>query len=170
MLFSFLFSKLCIRNSAYLFSTIFLRGNEIIGCMKEAGHTKEIQKNQRHHRDESVLFNVAEMRSKLLVHPANILLVEVDEIDSRNKRAYIKNEERAYTLMNVSFTRLRQCAGNTIMVNKGTLIAIDIVHDLQHDIITLKNLFAGWNAKQVILNKKYKSDLYTRLHLKKFAA
>ena len=138
--------------------------------MKGASHTNAIRKNRRHRRVEPILFNVAEMRSKLLVYPANILLVEVDEIDSRNKRTYIKNEDRVYTLMNVSFARLRECTDNIIMVNKGTLIAVDIVHDLQYDIITLKNLFAGWNAKQVILNKKYKSDFYTRLHLKKSAA
>jgi len=138
--------------------------------MKGANHTRGIRKNQRHRRGEPILFNVAEMRSKLLVYPANILLVEVDEIDSRNKRTYIKNEDRVYTLMNVSFARLCECTDNIIMVNKGTLIAIDIVHDLQYDIITLKNLFSGWKAKQVILNKKYKADFYTRLHLKKSAA
>jgi len=129
--------------------------------MKEANHILQ-RSNGRIQNQQAmpVSFNVAEMRSKLLVSPDDILLAETDEIDSRNKRVYIKDEERSYTLMNVSFARLHNYAPYTFMVNKNTMIAADIIHGFQYDIITLKNLFTGWDGKQVILSKKYKAGFY----------
>ncbi len=135
--------------------------------MKEATHTARSDGSFQNHQAEPILFNVAEMRRKLSVRPNDILLAEIDEIDSRNKRVYIKNESRAFTLMNVSFSKLQDYARDTVMVNKHTLISVDVVHDCAYDIITLKDQFRDWKDKQVILSRKYHAAFYTRMGLRK---
>jgi hypothetical protein len=117
----------------------------------------------KHIISQPVLFNVAEMRNKLLVCPEDILLVQADEIDSRNKITWIKNELRAYTLMDVSFSEIQDSAKDTIMVNRHMLIAIQAIHGCAYDVITLKDLFTGWNSKQVTLSRKYNAGFYARL-------
>lgn len=134
--------------------------------MKEAKHTIT-SVGYGKPRSGSVLFNVAEMRMKLRIYPDDILLAEIDEIDSRNKKTCIKNEARIYTLMNVSFSELRDYGRNMIMVNKYTLISLEAVHDCMYDIITLKDLFTGWKGKQVTLSRKYNADFYAHMRLKR---
>ncbi len=135
--------------------------------MKEATHTARSDGRIQKYETRPVLFNVAEMRRKLSVRPKDILLAEIDEIDSRNKRVYIKNESRAFTLMNVSFSKLQDYARDTIMVNKHTLISVGAIHDCMYDIITLKNLFEGWKDKQVTLSRKFNAAFYARMKFKR---
>jgi hypothetical protein len=135
--------------------------------MKGVIHTARSDGSIQIYQTRPILFNVAEMRMKLSLSPAGILLAEIDEIDSRNKKVYIKGEKRVYTLMNVSFSELQNYAKDTLMVNKRTLISVEAVHDCMYDTITLKDLFTGWNDKQVILSRKYHEAFYARMGLRK---
>lgn len=134
--------------------------------MQEA---QNFNKNAGNLQDASapILFNVAESRSKLLIYPPDFLLVEADETDSRNKKIYLKNEEDVYTLMNVSFGQLQNCVKELIQVNKHTLLSPSAVHYCEYDIITLRNLFKGWDDKQVVLSRAYHYAFYARLNLKR---
>ena len=107
--------------------------------------------------------NVAELHEKLHVNLADVMLVAADEHDSQNKIAYIKGEEKEYTLMNIPFKELLSQTNNLVMVNKFTLVSIDAVHSHRHDCITLKNLFKGWLNKQITLGVKYREDFYSRV-------
>jgi hypothetical protein len=135
--------------------------------MKGVIHTARSDGSIQKYQTRPILFNVAEMRMKLSLRPADVLLAEIDEIGSRNKKVYIKGEKRVYTLMNISFFELQAYAIDTIMVNKRTLISIEAVHDCTYDIITLKDLFTGWDSKQVTLSRKFHDAFYARMGLKK---
>lgn len=108
-------------------------------------------------------FNVAELHEKLKIDFSDILLVTTDETESRNKLVWLKDEVREYTLMNVPFAALLEHTDNLVMVNKGTLISIGAVHWFGYDFITLKNLFPGWNNKQVTLGRNYREDFYSKV-------
>ncbi|HTA26690.1 MAG TPA: hypothetical protein VK809_02800 [Bacteroidia bacterium] len=110
-----------------------------------------------------ISLNVAELEEKLHIKLADIILIEADEPDSRNKVAYIKNEDREYTLMNVAFKKLLTRTNNLIMVNKHTLVSLDAVKTHRHDCITLKDLFKGWLNKQITLSRKCRPEFYSRI-------
>ncbi len=107
--------------------------------------------------------NVAELDEKLYINLADIMLVEADKPDSRNKVVYIRNEEREYTLMNMPFKKLLSCTNDLVMVNKHTIVSIDAVHSNRYDCITLKNLFKGWLNKQVTLSRNYRQEFNSRV-------
>lgn len=133
-----------------------------IKCMEEAKHTNWQDKHREVIDSRVFFFNVAEMHEKLKVDFSDILLVATDEISSRNKLVWLKNETREYTLMNVSFPLFLIHSEKLLKVNKFTLLSVDLVHSCTHDFITLYNLFPGWNNKQVTLGRHYRDDFYKR--------
>jgi hypothetical protein len=134
-----------------------------IKCMKEAMHLVT-QDNVTGEIPPKILFvNVAELHEKLKINIQDILLVETDEYDSRNKMVYIKGKEEIYTIMNIPFKRLLSCSDTLLMVNKFTLISADAVNSYKYDCITLKSLFVGWKNKQVTLHPKYREVFYKKV-------
>lgn len=119
------------------------------------------------HKEEShppvFFFNVAEMHEKLKVDFSDIILVVTDEVSSRNKLVWLKNESKEYTLMNVSFPLLLKYSGKLLKVNKFTLLSLDAVHSCTYDFITLYNIFPTWDNKQVTLGRHYRDAFYKRI-------
>lgn len=131
--------------------------------MKEALDTNLQDEHKEETRSHVFFFNVAEMHEKLKVNFLDIILVVTDEVRSRNKLVWLKNETKEYTLMNVSFPLLLRHSSKLVKVNKFTLISVEAVHSCTYDFITLYNLFAGWNNKQVTLGRHYRDAFYNRI-------
>jgi len=131
--------------------------------MEEASHTNLLDEHKEEAHSPVFFFNVAEMHEKLKVDFSDIVLVVTDEISSRNKVVWLKNETKEYTLMNVSFPLFLKYSGKLFKVNKFTLLSVDAVHSCTHDFITLNNLFPGWTNKQVTLGRHYRDAFYKRI-------
>jgi len=133
--------------------------------MKEALHVISLVGYKGDVSPKTPFFNVAELHEKLKVNFADILLATADEDGSRNKLIWLKEEAKAYTLMNISFPKLLNCSDKLIMVNKFTIVSIEAVRSYRHDIITLKNIFPGWNNKQITLGRNYRKGFYGRIEI-----
>jgi len=131
--------------------------------MKEALHVIYSGVKNGYSHPKVPFFNVAELHEKLKVDASDILMAEADEAGSRNKLIWLKGEEKEYTIMNVSFVKLLEYSNNLIMVNKFTILSIEAVRSYRHDFITLKNIFPGWNNKQVTLGRNYRKGFYSRI-------
>jgi hypothetical protein len=131
--------------------------------MKEALKVISLNSYKRETTPEFFFFNVAESHEKLFVHIPDILLVTADVGDSRNKMVCIKTEPKEYTLMNITFQRLLEYNPGLIPVNKFTLVSVEAIYTHRYDYITLKNIFTGWNKKQITLNRNYRKEFYRRV-------
>jgi len=131
--------------------------------MKEALHVISADSYKAGSSPKILFFNVAELNEKLKINLLDILLVTADNEGSRNKLIWLKNETKEYTLMNVSFSKLLDNTSNLVMVNKFTIISIEAVRSYRYDFITLKNIFMGWNNKQVTLGRQYRESFYGKI-------
>jgi len=113
---------------------------------------------------EFELFCVAEFKHKVKIRLQDIMLVTTDDVDARHKQAWMKNGDK-YTLMNCNIEHLTTNCAALIQVNKREAVSLEAVHEVEHDLITLKGLLADdGRCIQVTLgaafSKKFKERMF----------
>jgi DNA-binding LytR/AlgR family response regulator len=108
------------------------------------------------------LFNIAESSDKMKIFLADILFVKTDDIAPRNKVIYMKHGEK-YTIMDCKFETLLEMAPTLIQVNRKSLVSIDAVMHVRHDLIILKNVTDNKGAVQVILSDTCRKKFMERM-------
>jgi two-component system LytT family response regulator len=112
---------------------------------------------------EYELFNVAESNKKVKIRLQDILFVSTDDIDPRHKQVWLKNGE-TYTLMNYKLDELAEHSPTLVQVNRGELISLEAVHEVERDLITLKGIKAeNGKPKQVTLSPNFKKKFMDRM-------
>ena len=112
---------------------------------------------------EYELFNVAESSKKIKLKLSDILLVSTDEIDPRNKEVWMRTGEK-YTLMNCKIEHLTANSSTLIQVNRGEAVSMEAVHEVEHDLITLKGLLAvNGKPRQITLGAAFKKKFQERM-------
>jgi len=115
---------------------------------------------------EFELFNVAESTKKVKLRLPDIMLVTTDETDPRHKIAWMRNGDK-YTLMNCSLEHLLDNAATLIQVNKSEAVSLDAVHEVEHDLITLKGVKSdGGRPMQITLGRVYQPKFKERMFYK----
>lgn len=116
--------------------------------------------------DKHAFFNVIESDKKISVYSSAILLIVTDKIDCRNQVAYIKGETREYTLTHITLKYLLLFSPELVQVAKSILVSTEVIHFYRYDIILLKNLFTGWDNKEITLHRSYRKEFYRRMENK----
>ena len=117
-------------------------------------------------KKEFELFNVAESSKKVKIRLPDILLITTDETDPRHKVAWMKNGDK-FTLMNTKLEHLLENTASLIQVNKSEAVSLDAVHEVEHDLITLKDILAdNGRAMQVTLSRVYQAKFMERMFYK----
>jgi len=122
--------------------------------------------NQLVEKIEYELFNIAESSKKVKLKLTDILMVSTDEIDPRNKEVWMRTGEK-YTLMNCKIEHLTANSSSLIQINRGEAVSLEAIHEVEHDLITLKGLLAdNGKPKQITLGAAFKKKLQERMFYK----
>lgn len=117
-------------------------------------------------KKEFELFNVAESAKKMKIRLPDIMLVTTDEVDPRHKVAWMRNGDK-YTLMNCKLEHLVDNSPALIQVNKSEAVSLDAVHEVEHDLITLKGIVTKDNRPmQVTLSRVFQAKFKERMFYK----
>ncbi|HXP52816.1 MAG TPA: response regulator [Bacteroidia bacterium] len=114
-------------------------------------------------KKEYELFNVAESNKKVKIRLGDIMLITTDDVDPRHKQAWMKNGEK-YTLMNCKIEHLTANSPSLVQVNRAEAVSLEAVHEVEHDLITLKGVLAeNGRPKQVTLGVAFKKKFKERM-------
>jgi len=114
-------------------------------------------------KKEYELFNVAESSKKVKIRLKDIMLITTDDIDPRHKLAWLKGGE-TYTLMNCKIEHLTANSPTLVQVNRAEAVSLEAVHEVEHDLITLKGILAdNGKPKQVTLGAAFKKKFKERM-------
>jgi DNA-binding LytR/AlgR family response regulator len=111
------------------------------------------------------LFNVAESKTKIKLHLPDILLVITDSIDPRNKIVFLRNGEK-YTIMDCTLLRLLDLCPLLIQVNKSEAVSLEAIHEVEHEIATIKNIQDTDAPKYISIGRIYRKSFKERLFYK----
>jgi two-component system LytT family response regulator len=114
---------------------------------------------------EYALFNVAECRKKVKIQLADILFVNVDEVDPRNKQVILKGGIR-FTFMDYTFNELKVRAPQLIQVNRSNMVAIDCINSVGHDSVVLNTEICKELPAEVTLSTTFKEELSKKIFFK----
>jgi two-component system LytT family response regulator len=110
------------------------------------------------------LFYVAEENGKVKISLTDILYVQTDEVDRRNKTIIMKDQKK-FTLMDCKLQVFLNLCPNLIQVNKSELISIESLYKIENDLITLEGVIENGKAKQVTLGRTYRKAFLRRTTL-----
>jgi DNA-binding LytR/AlgR family response regulator len=108
------------------------------------------------------LFNIAESSDKMKIFLADVLFVKTDDISPRNKIIYLKNSEK-YTIMDCKFETLLEMAPALVQVNRQSLVSIDAVKHVRHDLIILNNVIDNKVSMEVTLSDTCRKKFMERM-------
>jgi DNA-binding LytR/AlgR family response regulator len=111
---------------------------------------------------EYELFHVAESKGKTRLCLQDIIYVETDSTNSRNKRVFLKNGEH-YTIMRCSNEKLLSLSPKLVQVNKTELVSKDVVKDFKHDKVTIAGIMEEGAPKKVALNRIFRKDFMHKM-------
>lgn len=115
---------------------------------------------------EFALFNVAEKQGKMKLKLADMVLVEPEEADPRNKKVTMKDGSR-HTLMNYRLEDLLEINANFIQVSKSEIISADAIENLKGKMITLRLTTSSTKPINVKLSSAFRRKFLQRLHFTK---
>lgn len=108
------------------------------------------------------LFNTAESNHKVKIKLTDIIHVATDEVDPRNKIIQMPGGEKL-TIMDCTLDYLLERAPKLVQVNRGELISIDAIGEVDHDIIVIKDIVEKGRPKEITLSKSFKDGLSKRI-------
>jgi DNA-binding NarL/FixJ family response regulator len=111
------------------------------------------------------LFNVLEDHAKMRIRLSDILYVQSDAIDSRNKCIWLKDDFK-YTIGNCKFEKLLLLAPKLIQVNRTELISIEAVQSFKYDLINLKGILVNGVPKQITIGDSCRKNFMARMSLR----
>lgn len=112
---------------------------------------------------EYELFNVAESNKKISIRLPDIMLVTTDDVDPRHKLVWLRNGEK-YTLMNCKLEHLTGNSKTLVQVNRAEAVSLEAVHEVEHDLITLKGILTeDGRSKQITLGQAFKQKFKERM-------
>lgn len=119
--------------------------------------------NMYSEKKEYELFNVAESSRKVKIRLQDIMLITTDDVDPRHKQAWMRSGEK-YTLMNCKIEHLTANSPILVQVNRAEAVSLEAVHEVEHDLITLKGIIAeNGRPKQVTLGAAFKKKFKERM-------
>ncbi|HTB07514.1 MAG TPA: response regulator [Bacteroidia bacterium] len=107
------------------------------------------------------LFRVAEFDNRITLRIEEIAVIVTDELDARNKNLFMKNGNH-YTLMDYSMKELLEMSPVFVQINRATVVNIDVVHEVMHDMATLKLSNSAQCAKHATIGQCYKNSFLAR--------
>jgi DNA-binding LytR/AlgR family response regulator len=113
-------------------------------------------------KKEYELFNVAESNKKVQIHLPDILFVTTDTVDPRHKVAFMRNGTK-YTIMDCSLETLIDSCPLLVQVNKREAVSMEAVNEVEHDMITLKDITAKDAPKYANLGRAYKKSFKEKM-------
>lgn len=113
-------------------------------------------------KKEYELFNVAESARKVKIHLPDILLVGTDDTDPRHKVAYMRNGEK-YTIMDTTIDKLIDACPLLVQVNKREAVSLETVNEVEHDMITIKEMADKGAPKYVTLGRAFRKSFKEKL-------
>lgn len=108
------------------------------------------------------LFKVAEGNDRRNICLADILFVKSDDPDPRNKHIVLKGGE-SLTFMKCPFERLLSSCPNLVKVNRTHVISVEVVKEVRHDLITLKNIEGRGISFQLTLSDTCRRNFMQKL-------
>jgi DNA-binding LytR/AlgR family response regulator len=114
---------------------------------------------------ERAFFNVAESKIKINIYLPDIVFVDTDDIDPRNKPVVMKDGEK-YTFMNYTLDTLLSFAPQLVQVNRKQLISIDYIKGIKNDMLDVKDGKSLGMSSQLTLSRTYKNDVMKRIFYK----
>jgi len=112
---------------------------------------------------EFQLFHTAEAEGKVKVHLTDILFVQTDKENCRNKKVYLKSGEH-YTLRRCTNEQLLKMSAKLVQVNKAELVSLDAVKGFKHNFVTLKHSSEGGVPDRVTLNRNFRTNFVYKMH------
>jgi two-component system LytT family response regulator len=125
----------------------------------EKAHKMIVENNQY------ALFSVAECNRKVSIHLPDILFVGTDEYDPRHKPIILKGGVK-YTIMDCSLEELLSLTNHLVQVNRRELISLEVINEVEHDLISVKNTCPDIMPKEVTLSRAYKKTVSKRIFFK----
>jgi hypothetical protein len=104
---------------------------------------------------EYALFNTNEDKGKVKLRLSDMLFVQSDNIDPRNKIVYTKSGG-IHTIMRFSFKDLIELNPFLIQVNRSMAVSLETVRKVEFDLITLFDFKEVKLPKQVTLNRAFR--------------
>lgn len=111
---------------------------------------------------EFEIFHIAESKRKTRLRLQDIVLVQTDLINSRNKKVYMRNGEQ-YTLMRCSNEKLLSMSSKLVQVNKAELVSMDAIRDFRHNEVTINNIPGVEELKKLTLNRIFRNHFINKM-------
>jgi DNA-binding LytR/AlgR family response regulator len=134
--------------------------------IKKARLNKALQKTYdlTYDNREYILFNIAENKGKIKLRLRDILFVQVDKSDPRNKKVTMADGS-VHILTNCTFDYLLKLCPHIEQVSKSELVSIESIPSLEHDIVMIKTYFNN-KTKRFTLGSAYKKKFMERIGMK----
>jgi DNA-binding LytR/AlgR family response regulator len=134
----------------------------LLKALEKAYKILNYRPEQRQDREYEI-FNVAENKGKTRIRVHDILLVQTDRANCRNKKVFMRTGEHL-TLMRCSNEKLLSLSSKLVQVNKAELVSTDAVKDFKHNEVTLTGLTEGAAPKKIALNRIFKQTFIDKMY------
>jgi DNA-binding LytR/AlgR family response regulator len=107
-------------------------------------------------------FNMEGEKGKVKLKLSDILFIQSDIQDSRNKNLFMRNN-RKYTVIDYTFESLLHLCPNIVKINKSEMLSLDIVQKYNQDTISLEGFAVNGKTTQVTLSRNCRKEFIKRI-------
>ncbi len=120
---------------------------------------QKVRENLQTKREGQEFHTFNTEKGKTLIRLKDLLYISTSTTEKRDKIAYLGNGQ-TYTLKNITLEKLLSLLpAEFYQINKGDLVALEAIHHINHDELTLKLTDSTGKPLQVTLSKIYRPTL-----------